>query len=226
MLRKSGSMSSVRSRNYRLLLYPDCPAHVAALDIIAHTCPEYAFVLHDRDVWAPADQDADGTHVAGQLKKPHWHVCLHYVHARYLSAVCEELGIEERHCIPDRNTEQGLRYLVHADDPDKYQYATADVVCSNPTLMDKALQGTSEEEQVLAILDLLDGIDTFVSTASFLRLVCAKGLYSHYRRCSYTFNQVLREHNASLVSAPPVVCKDFPSECRLMSHYDDIGGKL
>lgn len=176
--------SNIRARKYRLLLYPDCPQHMSALDLIRNDGVKYALILHDKDM------------LDGELKKPHYHVDIWYDNARYLSPILQWLGIESNYIQVSNNATHDLRYLIHKDDPDKYQYSIDDVETNMRDEVDKAVVDASEEDRVLALLDLLDGIDSAVSTASYIRLICNAGMYDIYRRCQYTYMQVLREHNS------------------------------
>lgn len=173
----------VRSRKYRLLLYPDCPSHVEALELLK-TYPKFCYILHDRDVFE------DGTE-----KKAHWHCCVWFNNAKWLASLAKELGIEENYIQPSHNATHDLRYLVHADDPDKFQYDKSDIVGNMSVDLEKALQDFNEEEKVIAILDLLNSVEGYVSTQVFVRLICKAGLYADFRRSSYVFMKCLDEHN-------------------------------
>lgn len=172
-----------RSRNFRVLLYPDCPDHVEALKLL-QTYPKFSYILHDCDLMD------DGTE-----KKPHWHCVLKFNNAKWVQALAKELGIEPNYVQPSHNVTHDLRYLVHADDPDKFQYDRSDVSTNAPVDLEKALQDVNEEDKVLSILDLLNSVEGYISTQAFLRMICAGGLYADFRRSSYVFLKCLDEHN-------------------------------
>lgn len=174
---------NVRSRKFRLLLYPDNPAHVAAIDLLK-SYPKFAIILHDKD------KLEDGT-----PKKLHWHVSVWFNNAKWSAALAKELGIEHRFIQPSNNSTHDLRYLVHADDPDKYQYDKDEIVTNMSVDIEKALLDIAEEDKVLKILDLIDDFETPLSTSQFVRLICKAGLYADFRRSSYVFLQILQEHN-------------------------------
>lgn len=174
---------NVRSRKFRLLLYPDCPAHVEALKLI-ELYPKYSYILHDKDKLED-----------GSLKKPHWHVSIWFSNAKWRDALSKELGVEPNYIQPSNNSTHDLRYLVHADDPDKFQYDVNEIHTNMKIDIEKALTDVNEEEKVIKILDILNSIDGVISTDAYVRMVCAAGLYSEFRRSSFVFLQVLNEHN-------------------------------
>lgn len=184
----------VRNRNWWVLLYPENPAHARAI-LMIKDYPKFAYITHDRDVWSSDDEDEDASHVAGSPKKVHVHVLLKFSNAKWHNALADELGIEKRFLKPCLNCTHALRYLVHADDPDKFQYDKEQVVTNMPVDLEKALQDVNEEDKVLAILDILNGVDGYISTQVFLRMICSAGLYADFRRSSYVFLKCLDEHN-------------------------------
>ena len=37
---------------------------------------QWAYILHDKDVYSKADEEADPTHIQGETKPPHWHLVI------------------------------------------------------------------------------------------------------------------------------------------------------
>ena len=79
----------------------------------------YAFIFHDKD----KDEN-------GELKKRHLHVFVKSAPLR-LSAYSDKFGIPENMLEIPRSVYKCARYLIHADQPEKYQYSIDDVVSSN-----------------------------------------------------------------------------------------------
>ncbi|GHU89362.1 hypothetical protein FACS1894202_07380 [Clostridia bacterium] len=83
--------------------------------------PEYAFILHDKDV-NPA---------TGELKKPHFHYYVRYLNPRSLSGVAREFDIPENMIEIVHSRKQTLSYLAHrtvkAVEDSKYQYDVSDI---------------------------------------------------------------------------------------------------
>ena len=73
--------SNFKSRSFCILLYPDCSAHMDALNFIRQNY-SYAAILHDKDL----DDN-------GELKKPHFHVVIRFPNPRYVYSVIKQLNI-------------------------------------------------------------------------------------------------------------------------------------
>lgn len=74
--------------------------------------------MHDKDVFEDT----------GELKKPHWHVILIFTSLKSFKQVKEitdKLNTVEPKKIAD--LEMMIRYLIHFDDPEKYQYSKKDI---------------------------------------------------------------------------------------------------
>lgn len=110
-------MSSVRTRNWLAVCYPDsCPSDPA--DIIeSWQITAYLSPLHD------SDRKADGT-----IKKAHWHVIVCFdgpvSYARAMD-LFSQLGCAT--CQVCNSFVGSLRYLCHLDHPSKFQYCTNDI---------------------------------------------------------------------------------------------------
>lgn len=174
-----------RFRNFHVLLYPDNESHMKALELIKLSY-RFILILHDKDV------KEDGS---GELKKAHYHVLLKFPQARWNTALAEELGIELRFIMPSKDFTHDLRYLVHADNVDKFQYDMNCVEGNLIPLFNKAMNDNIEDENMLELMCLLDSFPCVVTYRQFVTVVCEKGLYSDFRRSSYVMGQLINEHN-------------------------------
>lgn len=116
---KSSGNQSKRTLNWCIVVYPDsAPANWR--DILDDLHIEWVeSPLHDMDV-------NPGT---GELKKPHWHVLLLFGSVKTYEQVCEVIA--PLNCpIPQRcfSVKGNIRYMIHLDNPDKYQYDQAGIV--------------------------------------------------------------------------------------------------
>lgn len=183
----SKSELNPKSRAFKLNLYREDVTHSHALSLVPDYC-DYALIEHDSDI----DDD-------GQPKKPHVHVFIRFPNPRYLNSVAKDLGIASNYIRPCGDSRSFVRYLVHRDSPNKFQYDPKNIVSNIPDFVQECLASDkekSESDKVLEILELLDNISSFVDTRSFVRLVAKAGLYDVYRRSQYTFIQILKEHNS------------------------------
>lgn len=80
----------------------------------------YAIVIHDRDLLE-----------SGEPKKKHFHIVLTFSDTTTIGAVAKGLHVECQYVEKIRTTtKSALLYLVHRNDPDKFQYKPEDVVAS------------------------------------------------------------------------------------------------
>lgn len=109
-------MVNVKSRYWTILVYPES-APEDWEDILAGLT--YCYKLHDHDV----------VKSTGELKKTHFHVVLAFDGPTTYNVV-KELTDSLKSPIPKavRSLRGMIRYLIHADQPNKYQYKREDIV--------------------------------------------------------------------------------------------------
>ena len=182
------AISKIRSRFFDLLLYPDCEQHNDVLSVIKDSGIDFCGILHDKDV----DE-------FGNLKKAHIHLVLWGVQTT-ISSLSSRLELPENFISIRGTRESRLRYLVHADNPEKYQYSP-DVAFGSPSGLKKfrdSLKVTADEnDNVFSIISLLESypLDEYVPLSQFIKDVCASALFPYYRRAQTTFVELWRERN-------------------------------
>lgn len=108
-----------------------CPDQFISIIECLEGCDYYAYIYHDKDI----DEN-------GNLKPVHLHFVAHARH--YLSRWSKLLGIPENMIEIPRNFRSVNRYLIHADDPEKYQYSVSDVVTNKPFKFKMFLEDNQE----------------------------------------------------------------------------------
>lgn len=178
-------MENERSRLWLVLLYPEDPTHVNALEYIDRNL-DYVGICHDRDV----DDD-------GNLKKAHFHVILKFPQARYRNAIVKELGIAPNYMEKMASWNKSARYLLHFGWDEKFQYSETDLIGPlAPTVLKLTHQNKDEDSRMLDLLALFDDVPFFLSFTDAIHLACQNGLYSEFRRAGYSMKFILDEHNA------------------------------
>ena len=110
------AIEKFRDRKFCLLLYPlEDESHKNAIDVIKRSY-DYAMITHDSDL----DE-------VGNLKKTHTHLVIRFNNPVWNSALAKDLGIEINYIQKCRSLERSLLYLVHYNEPDKFQYDTRKV---------------------------------------------------------------------------------------------------
>lgn len=136
-----------RARNWTFVLYPDS-APVDWSDVLNELHIQWAVSpLHDKDV------NADG-----EVKKAHWHVLLCFEGNKSQEQVNEiSHSINGTICQKVSSVRGMVRYFVHMDNPEKFQYSSNDIGCHggfDPS--DHLTLGKSRQ------LDIMDEIFTFI----------------------------------------------------------------
>lgn len=148
----------MRSRNYTIVLYPEDETHVQALKIIKNQF-SYAYILHNMDKWEK-DKINENTgeieYKKGDKKKEHWHVLITFPNARSDETIKEILGNEKIH-IEKSSFYQMARYLVHKDNPNKWQYKNEEIITNMKDRIENALKREiqAEEEKAMILLDYI-----------------------------------------------------------------------
>lgn len=109
-----------RSTTWTFLVYPDsAPADWINLLKNLHV-PFIISPLHDKDI-------KDKT--TGELKKPHYHCIIRFRSKKSFSQIKTEVCDKINGPIPQPVVDFAMmvRYLIHMDDPDKYQYNKEDI---------------------------------------------------------------------------------------------------
>ncbi len=182
------SSSKIRYSFFDLLLYPDCESHNDILSILTDSKIDYCAILHDKDV----DEN-------GNLKKPHIHLVLWGIRST-VSALSSRLSLPENYISIRGTRDSRLRYLIHADDPEKYQYSV-DSVFGSPNGLKKFRESLNvsedENDNIFSIISLLESYpqDEYVTLVQFVKDVCASSLFPYYRRAQATFIELWRERN-------------------------------
>lgn len=190
------SKENYRSRVHMLLLYPENESHVEAMQKITKSY-DYASILHDRDMWGEADEKKNAEHKAGTYKKEHWHVVIRVPQARWASAICKELGIEQNYIEDVNKFDNALQYLIHYNDTDKAQYNIDDVMGN---LKKRLIEGInkldkSEGEKVSELLSFIKEYDGKLSVTEFATYCAENGYWAEFRRSGAIMCKILEEHN-------------------------------
>lgn len=129
-----------RTRVWAAVVYPDSAPNNWR-DLIDENRIEWAeSPLHDKDV-------NPGT---GEIKKAHWHIVMSFDGPKSYEQVCEIL--EPVHCpAPQKchSLKGAVRYFVHIDNPEKFQYDKSGIVGHGGFDVDAALAPSSGQRYEL-----------------------------------------------------------------------------
>lgn len=196
-MQTEASPKKFKDRKFVLVLYPEDPAHVAAMEKLKGGGYDFLAILHDSDVW-----ESDGeNHKKGDLKKPHWHIVLRFSpNALWNTSVANDLGIEPNYLEKCRNLNKALLYLVHKEHLDKFQYDLENVFGSQSLkqVLSKLLTEEDEGLRVLSIIAMVEESDAVISKTEFLKRACREGYYGELRRMGAWATDIIKEHNEKI----------------------------
>lgn len=134
----------VRARSWAFIVYPDSAPENWMQQLEQMAIKALISPLHDKD------ENPDGTR-----KKAHWHVMLIY---KTLKSEKQILEISEKFSgvlpQPVSSQCQYARYLVHLDNPEKYQYDKREIVqLSGANWLDSIRSGIQENQVLQDIFD-------------------------------------------------------------------------
>ena len=113
-----------KGRCFAFILYPEDGKHMNILRMLNRYPAIFsiAYICHDKDSWTEEDEKENPEHVAGTLKKPHYHVLCQYNNPTTACAFSAKIGGVYCQLVHDKMSY--LLYMLH-DTPetwDKWQY--------------------------------------------------------------------------------------------------------
>lgn len=174
-------MSDKQGRNFLGVLYPDSESYDCqkVLSRIEDTFVDFAYIVHDLDV-----------NENGEVKKAHIHWCGKRSSPAPISTVANALGIAENSIEFCKNWKYSLRYLIHADNSDKFQYSPDKVTANFP--FNAVIEGKLEAMKSRQIYNFINDNPTI--TPNGLAEWCFQNdLWSEYRRSFAIWCTLMRE---------------------------------
>lgn len=93
---------------------------------------EYAYIIHDKDTYDEDGETSDGRkYKKGDLKAPHIHLMLKFKTPQSLHCIANWFEVKENNVNKIKSKwVSAIRYLTHANHPEKHQYDDSEVVCN------------------------------------------------------------------------------------------------
>lgn len=124
----------IQDTKYFILSY--CPPD--KLDKVFTKCTFYAYILHDKD-----------TDSNGELKEFHYHYFVQFPKAKDIYQLALDFNCGEYSFMVENVRDKGacLRYLIHYDNGEKYQYPLSDVVTTSLLQVERACRSSANVEE-------------------------------------------------------------------------------
>ena len=154
--------------------------------VLSGSADFYAFILHDKDI----------NELTGELKRPHIHIYVKtYNRTRrltYLKLLSRNLEIDPNRItiINADNEILRIQYMIHKNNPDKYQYESDHIITNNPEYVNQIL--SSDVPPRLTANLLIDIVDQ--CNYNKIAILQAIGL-GNYTRFIRVINMICRENN-------------------------------
>lgn len=99
-----------------------------------HKIIEWAYCVHDKDIYTAEDEKRNPEHKAGTQKPEHIHFMGRLSEGRYIHQIAEWFGVKDQYVQKCKSKSMKaykfndmLAYLIHANKPEKYQYDLSEV---------------------------------------------------------------------------------------------------
>lgn len=208
----------LKKRNWTMLLYPEDPTHVTAMEMLEKGGYKYVAIKHNQDTWSEGESDS---HEAGEPKKEHWHVVVKFPQARYNTALAKELGIKENYLEPCANLDAACLYLVHATAEEKHQYEPTALFGS---LVPHVLKLLSDDDEGTRVLEIVKTIDATPGRAKYRDLLvwaCKNGYYGEFRRLGAGVSFLIEEHNQEIYQEDIAISRRMDYEADRAKEFFD-----
>jgi hypothetical protein len=143
-------MKKTTSRSYGLIVPAEWVEKEEIIEISKKISKFYYIIKHDKDYNIET----------GETKKEHYHILMTFASPLQLGTVYNKFDSIERIKLNSleliKNIYGAKRYLVHKDNPEKFQYEGSEVETNDPLYKDVLIEKKSAEDEVKEMLDAFD----------------------------------------------------------------------
>lgn len=184
-------LKKIKKRHWLYIVYPES-APENWIEMLKNTMVQFAVSpLHDKDL-----------DVAGNLKKPHWHVIVKFDGPTTFNSAVSYCEITKG---PMPTICESLRgayeYFVHKNDPDKYQYSTTDIKEFNGFVVEMSQDESMKIKQELAEIIVSESVSEMVEFDYLVRNLYDSEYYQVYSSNAWYFNSLINSfrHNPEVI---------------------------
>lgn len=171
-------------RNVEFILY-DIDEVYNGIKVCEKNNFEYAFIFHDKDI---KDDLSD-------FKKEHYHFQVYYSNQKQLEKWGELFNVPLTRVQKISNKQSAIRYLIHADNNDKYQYDISNINTNMEIIkyFDKLISNESNEIDLL--ISYIDYHKRHIAVKELINYVLDNNIWGTFRRNYSILKDLLNEHN-------------------------------
>lgn len=146
------------------------------------------------------DYNEDGT-----KKKAHYHFILKVKNNLTISSLAKKVSCGANMIEPIKKSFDGaLKYLIHYNNEDKYQYSSSDVQSNSDKLLQRFKNAINEEEpgeeKAEAIEQIIDSYTEYIKLNVISKQIRKQGKWTYFLRYFNYFMRYIEEHNATIVA--------------------------
>ena len=174
----------MKCRNVELILY-DLEEVFKAKKVCDKYGFDYAYIFHDMDLLE------DGT----DFKKAHYHFQVYNLYQKELDTWQEIFTINSARCQKIENKKKAIRYLIHADNNEKYQYNIENIVSNFEIIgyFNKLIN--DETNEIDLIFTYIDFHKRTIRVKEIIDYVLDNNIWGTFRRNYSIIKDLLYEHN-------------------------------
>lgn len=183
-------MSDIRCRNVCGVIYPDdpnYPVYLSKILLYKHFC-----CLHDKDI----DDN-------GELKKPHLHFLLRFDNPTSINSLSKSFDLPVNYFERCSDYRSYIRYLIHIDNPDKFQYPQSAIETNDFVTLHKCFACDDELQFVKLFLSWLEHLKLpdykKLSYSYVLGWVLSNGFYDMYKKSYRILRDIILQYNGDLL---------------------------
>lgn len=160
---------------------------------------KFYYILHDKDTYSETDYDrffSDNnrapTWKIGDLKKPHYHLIGYSDSPLLLGRAATKFGVPSNYVQKVTNTKKAIQYLIHLNNPEKYQYQKEEVITNDPKISTILKREVPSEEKAALLCQAV--LESEICSMKNLCLFAIKNsCWDELRRSQHIFSQLLEE---------------------------------
>ena len=150
----------VQARTWGLIIPCEWANHMNIVHKAKSVAKYYYWIKHDRDYYTEPDDNAENPHAVGELKKPHIHLLMTFNSSRDLKTLpsyfTEFPELKQNSFEKISNAYGAKRYLIHADNPEKFQYDKYEVETNDRLFLNCFIEKMSKCDMLDKFLDAYD----------------------------------------------------------------------
>lgn len=167
------------------------------IEVILYNEEEYKRIIkkiNEDTEWASAVHDKDIIEETGEIKKTHIHLQIYNKIQKSLKSWAKYLEIEENRIEIIRNKVKAIRYLIHKDNLEKYQYEE-NIIESNFNIKPYFKTKDQETNELKTIIEYIKNWNGIIKLSYILEYALENNIWSTYRRNYSIIKDFILEKN-------------------------------